>query len=68
MLYWDILSTSSLSISREIETVYNWPFNFQFYSAPTLACGHKNGLFFHRNAITLLATALVVFESLVVRT
>jgi hypothetical protein len=42
------------------------PLMFNSYSTTTLACGHKNGLFFHRNEIKLLATALVVLESLVV--
>ncbi len=46
--------------------MYNWPFNFQFYSATTLACGHKQGLFLVSNEKKLLASALVVFESLVV--
>ncbi len=42
---------------------------FNSYSTcKTLACGHKNGLFFYRKEIKPLATALVVFESLVVRT
>ncbi len=39
--------------------MYDWPFNFQSYSTTTLACGHKHGLFYLRNEMKLLATALV---------